>query len=641
MKFSIFTKLLLGFASALVLTAFIAGFAIFRISGVTTVASDIITGPQEIKYLARKVESQLRNAITYEKEFMLTQDQKNAESFSASAKEARGLVDKISTLSTDSQIKETAKKLDERVDQYSKGFGDILSEIYLKSDGNEPFAVVMQRDASVQAVYKKYIENARSAEQLANQIVKIAEEKSVMSLQDLTNEGAQARTTLLIITFVALGAGVLIALLLARIISTPISALNDAAKQVAAGKSDITLNIRTHDELSELGASFNTMVQSINGMLGEVNKSNDDITRVLGEVNAAKQETERSKQHLDEEVADLLRTIDALAEGDFSQDIRVAATSDEISKLRGRLQSMVESLRRLIVQVQETVITVAESSAHISTSAEQLSSGVQNQAHQTGLVSSAMDNMTGTISANSRNAGETASVAVKNGEIARRSSEIVLQTVGKMNEIAGVVQNSAKTIAQLGDSSAQIGEIVSVITEIADQTNLLALNAAIEAARAGDQGRGFAVVADEVRKLAERTQQATKQITGMITTIQRESTGAVKAMEQGNAKVREGIDLAEKAGQALTEVVKSSESVLQMVQSIADASLQQTSTSEKIADNVEQMTLVASESAKGVENIAATAATLQDLTEQLEARITQFKVGNALPAAPQQRRLRA
>ena len=249
--------------------------------------------------------------------------------------------------------------------------------------------------------------------------------------------------------------------------------------------------------------------------------------------------------------------------------------------------------------------------------------------------------MTGTISANSRNAGETASVAVKNGEIARRSSEIVLQTVGKMNEIAGVVQNSAKTIAQLGDSSAQIGEIVSVITEIADQTNLLALNAAIEAARAGDQGRGFAVVADEVRKLAERTQQATKQITGMITTIQRESTGAVKAMEQGNAKVREGIDLAEKAGQALTEVVKSSESVLQMVQSIADASLQQTSTSEKIADNVEQMTLVASESAKGVENIAKTAATLQDLTEQLEARITQFKVGNALPAAPSQHRLRA
>ena len=640
MKFSIFTKLLLGFASALVLTALIAGMAIVRLAGITTVASGIITGPQEIKYLARKVESQLRNAITYEKEFMLTQDQKNAENFAASAKEARSLVNRIDSLSTDAKIKETSKQLGERVDQYSKGFGDILSEIYVKSQGNEPFAVVMQRDASVQAVYMKYTENARAAEQLANQIVKIAEEKSAMSLQELTSEGTEARTRLIVITLIALGLGVIVAFFLARIISRPISALNDAAKQVAAGNSTITLDIRTHDELSELGASFNTMVQSINAMLGEVNRSNEDITRVLGEVNIAKQETEISKQLLEAEVADLLWTIDFLAEGDFSQDIRLSDDSDEIAKLRLRLQAMIESLRRLIVQVQETVITVAESTVHISSGAEELSTGVQNQAHQTEQVSQAMDNMTETISANSRNAGETASVAVKNGEIARRSSEIVLQTVGKMNEIADVVQNSVRTIGQLGDSSAEIGEIVSVITEIADQTNLLALNAAIEAARAGEQGRGFAVVADEVRKLAERTQQATKQITKMISTIQRESIGAVQAMQQGNNKVREGIDLAEKAGQALQEVVKSSESVLEMVQSIAEASSQQTSTSAKIAKNVEQIALVASQSAGGVENIAHTSAALQDLTEQLEARIAQFKVGTALPSAPQQNRLR-
>lgn len=641
MKFSIFTKLLLGFASALLLTAIIAGIAVVRLSGITSVASAIITGPQEIKYLARKVESQLRNAITYEKEFMLTQDNKNAEKFTSSAKEAKALVDKIDSLSSDAAIKDVAKQLGTRVEQYTKGFGDILSEIYVKSDGNEPFAAVMQRDASVQAVYMKYTDNARAAEQLANEIVKLAEAKSSMSLQDLSEAGSQARTALLLITALAIGAGVIVAFFLARMISQPISELNKAAKEVAAGKSDISLVIRTHDELSELGASFTSMVQSINRMIGELNTSHADVTRVLGEVNLAKQETERSKAHLEEEVADLLRTIDALAEGDFSQDIRLDDTDSEIIKLRSRLQAMIESLRRLIMQVQDVVMTVAESADHISSGAEQLSSGVQNQARQTELVSEAMDKMTETISANSHNAGETASVAVKNGEIARRSSEIVLQTVGKMNEIAKVVEQSSSTIGQLGESSAQIGEIVSVITEIADQTNLLALNAAIEAARAGEQGRGFAVVADEVRKLAERTQQATKQITVMIATIQRESSGAVKAMEQGSNKVREGIDLAEKAGQALQDVVQSSESVLQMVQNIADASRQQTATSENIAHNVEQIALVASESAQGVGNIAQTATTLQTLTEQLETRIAQFKVERTLPSYNAPKRLQS
>ncbi len=626
MRLTIFNKLLLGFLVALSLTAAIAGIAVVSSISFGKMSEEIIRGPQEIKYLARKVESQLRNAITYEKEFMLNQGQQSAaEQFNASAKEAKALADTIVVISTDDAVKNDAKALGGRIDKYTKGFGDIVWEISSKAMPGESFGDVMQRDLIVQGLYKTYADNARSAEQLANNIVKTSEKKASSALMDLMETSAHARTTLLSITAVALVLGFALAFFIARTISRPISQLNYAAQQVAAGKHDVSLQITTRDEVGELGQAFTSMVGSINTMVSDLNKSNADISKILGDVNEAKAATEQSKENLEAEVGRLLAAIDTLAKGDFSQDI-TGSGSDEIGKLRERLNSMVQNLRRLLFQVKETVSTVAHATTEISSAAEQLSSGVENQAQQTEEVSLAMDNMTRTIAENSRNAAQTSTVAVKNGEIAKHSSEIVRSTVAKMNEIADVVLQSTSTIERLGASSAEIGEIVSVITEIADQTNLLALNAAIEAARAGEQGRGFAVVADEVRKLAERTAQATKQITGMIQTIQRESNGAVQAMKQGNDKVREGIELASKAGQSLQEVLDSSQGVLTMVQQIADASQRQTSTSEGIASNVEQISSVSSESAAGVADIARTAADLQEFTHQLEQNIAQFKV---------------
>jgi len=117
-----------------------------------------------------------------------------------------------------------------------------------------------------------------------------------------------------------------------------------------------------------------------------------------------------------------------------------------------------------------------------------------------------------------------------------------------MSVIADRVRQTSKTIEALGIRSEQIGDIVGTIEDIADQTNLLALNAAIEAARAGEQGRGFAVVADEVRALAERTTRATREIGEMIKAIQKETRGAVNAMEEGVQEVGKGAASSKKRG---------------------------------------------------------------------------------------------
>jgi methyl-accepting chemotaxis protein len=165
-----------------------------------------------------------------------------------------------------------------------------------------------------------------------------------------------------------------------------------------------------------------------------------------------------------------------------------------------------------------------------------------------------------------------------------------------------------------------------VIDDIADQTNLLALNAAIEAARAGEQGRGFAVVADEVRKLAERTTKATKEIAAMIKTIQKDTAGAVESMGEGTKKVDEGIQLADKAGSSLQEIVQISQRVTDMVAQIAAASEQQSSASEQISKNVEAISAVTGQTASGTQQIARAAEDLNRLTDNLQGYLAKFKL---------------
>jgi methyl-accepting chemotaxis protein len=280
---------------------------------------------------------------------------------------------------------------------------------------------------------------------------------------------------------------------------------------------------------------------------------------------------------------------------------------DEIGGLQKAFDGFVEQIKQTLVQVSEASAAVASASTQISSSTEELAAGAQEQSSQSAEVAGAVEEMTKTIMENSRNAGDTATTAKKAKDTAVEGGDVVRQTVDGMKEIAKVVNKSADTVKALGKSSDQIGEIISVIDDIADQTNLLALNAAIEAARAGEQGRGFAVVADEVRKLAERTTKATKEIASMIKQIQTDTKEAVISMDEGTKKVGEGIELADRAGASLEEIVQISQTVTDKISQIAAASEQQSSASEQISKNVEAISSVTQESASGTQQIARTA----------------------------------
>ncbi|HUI65412.1 MAG TPA: methyl-accepting chemotaxis protein [Bacteroidota bacterium] len=324
---------------------------------------------------------------------------------------------------------------------------------------------------------------------------------------------------------------------------------------------------------------------------------------------------------------DLVERAVAVASGDLT--VRVPQRSkDEVGRLASSFQMMVDSLRQTIGRVDEASSAVASATTEISSSTEEMAAGAQEQNSQAGEVATAVEEMTKTILENSRNSNNTAETAKKVKTAAEEGGKVVLDTVDGMKRIAEVVRKSAATVTALGQSSSQIGEIVIVIDDIADQTNLLALNAAIEAARAGDQGRGFAVVADEVRKLAERTTKATKEIGGMIKTIQVETAGAVAAMQEGTREVDDGIRLADLAGKSLHDIVGMVQNLTDLVSQIAAASEEQSSASEEISKNVEAISSVTSQTATGVQQIARAADDLNRLTEILRQLIGGFHLSD-------------
>jgi methyl-accepting chemotaxis protein len=419
-----------------------------------------------------------------------------------------------------------------------------------------------------------------------------------------------------------------------------IGPLNVAAEYVdRISKGDIPAKIT-----DSYNGDFNEIKNNLNQAIGAVNALVADAmllsqAAVDGRL-ATRADASKHQGDFRKIVQGVNDTLDAVVKPvqEGSNTLAVMATGDMTVRMPGEyngdLQLIKESINKVgtslqdaLRKVSEAVAATASASSEISSSTEQMAAGAQEQTSQAGEVASAVEEMTKTIMENSKNASIAAETAKQARVSAEQGGKVVGETVDGMKRIADVVNKSAETVKELGKSSDQIGEIIGVIDDIADQTNLLALNAAIEAARAGEQGRGFAVVADEVRKLAERTTKATKEIAGMIKKIQADTTGAVQSMEEGTNEVERGIELADKAGASLKEIVGVSQKVTDMVTQIAAASEEQSSASEEISKNVEAISKVTGETAQGTQQIARAAEDLNRLTENLQRMIADFKLG--------------
>ncbi len=306
---------------------------------------------------------------------------------------------------------------------------------------------------------------------------------------------------------------------------------------------------------------------------------------------------------------------------------RVPVTSaDEIGQMGSAFNTFLENLNAMIGQTAQVAQTVAAAAEELSTNGTQVSQASREQASQSTHVASAVEEMSATANEMTRNAQVMAQTAQELSGTALKGGEVVADSMRGMEAVASTMQVSADRIQVLGQRSQEIGEIIRVIEDIADQTNLLALNAAIEAARAGEQGRGFAVVADEVRKLAERTGKATKEIAGVIETVQAGTREAVSSMETGTTEVQAGMQMVNEAGARLNEIVDGVQKVTTMVQQLAGSIDEQTQATEQIAGGIQAVAGLSQQNENSVDQVVMATSDLSQMAAQLQADLARFRL---------------
>jgi methyl-accepting chemotaxis protein len=288
--------------------------------------------------------------------------------------------------------------------------------------------------------------------------------------------------------------------------------------------------------------------------------------------------------------------------------------------------SLIGDFKNLINEVNTALNTLNVATEHLSESTSATSSGMQEQLHEADMVATAATQMQATIQDISHNTEAAAKKAESTNLSAQQGRNEVDSTVKHIRDLSSSLGNASSVVSQLEKDGETIGSVLDVIRGIAEQTNLLALNAAIEAARAGEQGRGFAVVADEVRSLAQRTQESTSEIEGIINTLQQRTQEVVSIMHQCRSQGDESASQAIKAGDLLGAITEDVQTIMEMSTQIAVAIDEQSQVASEVNKNVVRIRDIAQDASEHAVNNAQTSEEVSEQARVLFAAIDKFKV---------------
>jgi methyl-accepting chemotaxis protein len=575
MNWSIGKKIGSGYALAVALLVVIGAVAFVNIGKLMESVGWVAHSHQVVEHLDNLL-SHLKDAETGQRGYLLTGEKSYLDPYDSALERVNADISELRRLTADNPDQQ--RRLDSLEPLVTAKLAELHATIQLRQTKGLAAALPMVLTDNGKA----------TMDTIRQQVGRMqSEEESLLAARE-HDQAKRALTTTRVIVFGSVLAFVIMSFagfLLTRNISEPLRDITGAARQIASGDLEAqVVSDHRKDEVGILGRAFSQMTQSLREMS---------------------------------------QAADRIASGDLTVEIKPRSEKDA---LRISFQKMRENLRQVNRQILEGVNVLSSAASEILASTTQVASGAAETAAAVSQTTTTVEEVKQTAQLSSQKAKYVMDSAQKSNQASQGGKKAVEETLEGMQRIQGQMESVAASIVRLSEQSQAIGEIIATVNDLAEQSNLLAVNAAIEAAKAGEQGKGFAVVAQEVRSLAEQSKQATGQVRAILSDIQKATTAAVMATEQGSKAVEAGVKQSQETDEAIRLLMESIAEAAQAATQIAASAQQQMVGTDQVAGAMENIRLASTQNVASTKQAETSAQNLHELGQKLKQLVEHYHV---------------